>query len=306
MLFSNNNPLENRKCRTNYKERRKTLSWRNLSKKLIITSNHTNSVTPKRYQKRASLYTSKQLTCSLTVEACMAVPLFFFAIISVIFVMETIKLQLEMQANLHELYKNMSREINMFTFDDLWKMEENLVELIGEENLDKSIIVDGSEGLNCTQSDFVLLSGVVNLDVSYKVEIPIFIFGNFGMTLENRIRGKTWNGYHSWAGSGKDERVYITSTGGVYHKSYHCSYLNPSIKTINSSKLLSVRNEDGGIYYPCEICNISEQKLGIVYITNTGSRFHHSLTCSGVKRTIHSIPLSEAVGRGVCSRCGAK
>ena len=98
-----------------------------------------------------------------------------------------------------------------------------------------------------------------------------------------------------------DETVYVTETGLVYHRDYHCSYLDLSIHLVSMQEISSLRNKSGGKYYPCEHC--AEQSVGMVYITENGDRYHNSLSCSGLKRTIYAVPLSEVAGKGACSRC---
>ncbi|MDE6937540.1 MAG: pilus assembly protein, partial [Lachnospiraceae bacterium] len=114
---------------------------------------------------------------------------------------------------------------------------------------------------------------------------------------------KVWSGYEKEGFLTDDEEtVYITETGLVYHRDYHCTHLELSIRMVSSAELESLRNNSGGRYYPCGQC-VRLGKNG-VYITNTGDRYHSSLSCSGLKRTIYAVPVSEAVGRRACSRCG--
>ena len=88
----------------------------------------------------------------------------------------------------------------------------------------------------------------------------------------------------------------------VYHRDYHCTHLELSIHMVLQSEIESLRNEGGGKYHPCQHC--IKGAGGGVYITDTGDRYHSSLSCSGLKRTIYAVPLSEVAGKGACSRCG--
>ena len=100
--------------------------------------------------------------------------------------------------------------------------------------------------------------------------------------------------------------VYVTDTGVVYHKNPHCTHLDLSIHAAASSELNSLRNESGGKYHACEKCVHGSSMGGSVYITDQGDRYHNSLTCSGLKRTVYTARISEVPGKRACSKCGGK
>lgn len=101
-----------------------------------------------------------------------------------------------------------------------------------------------------------------------------------------------------------EQMVYITVTGSVYHKSRECSSLRPSVRKVSRSFVVTARNDSGAIYYPCERCIEGDRALGDVYITDYGNRYHEDATCPGLKRTIREIPLSEVRDRRACKKCG--
>lgn len=53
-------------------------------------------------------------------------------------------------------------------------------------------------------------------------------------------------------------------------------------------------------------CSAGMRKMafGRLYITNQGDCYHKDLGCSGIKRTVRMIRLSEVGTRRPCSRCG--
>ena len=101
-----------------------------------------------------------------------------------------------------------------------------------------------------------------------------------------------------------DEWVYITPYGTVYHRDRACRYLDLNIRAVSRQSLLTLRNADRKIYRPCESCGLSGNRT--VYVTDYGERYHNSLSCSGLKRTIYMIKLSQTGGKKACSKCGAR
>lgn len=88
----------------------------------------------------------------------------------------------------------------------------------------------------------------------------------------------------------------------VYHRDYHCNYLELSIRTVNAGTVDDLRNNDQEKYHPCDKC-VHGSAASQVYLTDYGNRYHNSLSCSGLKRTVYAIPVSEAVGKGACTKC---
>ena len=101
----------------------------------------------------------------------------------------------------------------------------------------------------------------------------------------------------------KTDRLSIsTEKGTVWHSDYQCSYLQLSIQYVQYSELQNMGNEGGGKYHKCEQC-VYRQAMNGVYITSYGNRYHNSLNCSSLKRTIRAVHKSEVAGRGGCSKC---
>ncbi len=247
---------------------------------------------------RASVFTS--IKGSITLEAAAAVPIFFFAVLCLLFLMEIMAVQTAVRSGLQYAGKQAAAKAYPVAALMPGQIESDVVNAIGAERLERSI-VEG--GIDCSGSRMSARTGVAELSAVYRVRIPLPIFQIPLLEYEQTMRIKGWTGYEKTGfGSEGDETVYVTETGLVYHTDYHCSHLELSIRMVNRSEVGEMRNESGGKYHACERCGRSG--AGGVYITDTGDRYHGTLSCSGLKRTVYAVPVSEVIGKGACSRCG--
>ena len=98
--------------------------------------------------------------------------------------------------------------------------------------------------------------------------------------------------------------VYGAENGVVYHTEINCTYIRLSISPTSLDQVKNLRNEYGGKYHPCEKCG--RHASGVVFITKDGDRYHSSLECSGLKRTISQVSMEEAGHLRPCPRCSGK
>lgn len=211
---------------------------------------------------------------SMTVEAALVLPLFLVGVLTILSLINMIKTTMEMEMKLHKT----AREAAVYGYA-----------------ADK--ITGGREG------DWIRLKLV------YPISPDVKGIGFHTLLVETHCNVHIFNGYDATKGDsiGKSEEyVYITQEGNVYHKKRECKYINVSIQAIAGKEAALKRNEDGKKFYPCPKCgNISrsELKKSIVFITDYGVKYHTSLRCPDLKRSVQTIPLSEVGGRPPCSGC---
>lgn len=248
-------------------------------------------------KERASVCTS---VGSITLETALAAPIFFFGILCFILLFEIMATRTVLKAALHTAGKEIAGEAGIYgsTYAVLLtdRLENKMVEAVGEKRLTNSLIADGREGLDCSASGCYGITTIMELSVKYRIRLPVPMFSLTLPEQEERIRIKGWSGYEGNGFiSGDDEIVYITETGLVYHKDPECTHLDLSIRAVEKEMGISA-------YDPCRHCR--GKPLGeMVYITDTGDCYHTSLACSGLKRSVYAVKKSEVYGRGGCSRC---
>ena len=251
-------------------------------------------------QERASPFTSKG---SITLEAAVVIPVFFFAILCMMYLFEVMAIQSSISSACQCVGKAWAEESYLSPMVFPSELEKEIVRVIGKEKLDNSILANGSEGISCEYSKVNLKTAVLNLNVRYQLEIPVLMFRLPIRTYEERLRVKGWTGDIGLGSElSEDDYVYVTDYGMVYHRSLACGYLELTIRGISVNKLYNERNEYGAIYYRCETCG-DLPKESVVYVTDYGNRYHTTLACSGLKRSIHIVELSEVNGLGGCSKC---
>lgn len=253
--------------------------------------------------KRASVSASlsQTLTASVTVEAVICLPLVIYVSVCLIWLLELRALQLTVRCALQEAGKCMAAELSEVPILIPNRLEEEIRTIIGEERLERSLIADG---VHCEKSYIWGNTGIMELTAEYEVKLPFPEFAVPNMVYQEQMRMKVWNGYVKGGklDPGIETVVYVTETGVVYHKDYKCNYLDLSVRSVNKDVIDELRNKDGGKYHACELCGSSGREN--VYITDYGNRYHSSLNCSGMKRKIYAVPLSEVKGKGACSKCG--
>lgn len=189
-------------------------------------------------------------------------------------------------------------------------LERSLLEEARNRSVYGCVIGEVLQDVGITSSqddDSFTLSG----SVSMTINIPGL---SRRMTAVRSIRYRAFSGHEvksllveetvSEEEENTDRKVYITDTGTVYHLSSSCSSLRLSISAIDSEELSTKRNLGGAKYYACEYCT-SGRMPELLYITEDGTRYHYSLSCRALKRTITEISLSEAGARRACKRCAA-
>lgn len=142
-------------------------------------------------------------------------------------------------------------------------------------------------------------SGDVTICKSARLENPwINPFGTKNHVTQSAVC-RAWIGFTEL--ETEEAYVYATPEGSVYHLYGDCTHLNLSIQRVSFAKACSAKNEYGEKYRACELCG--EASGALVYITSEGNCYHSERSCSGLKRTVCQVPLSEVGERGCCIRC---
>lgn len=255
------------------------------------------------------------LKASLTLEASLVLPLFLFVMITVLQYGRCMDAAVQLGTALADTGKSMAAAAYITTYggetDGMIEAAAGALSAAAAQHQVFSKTSDTSciKNANMLLSSFLEENEMINLVLTYQIRTPI---GTVGLPWNFFIQcacvrawvGRTLPSSDSDSSDASDasEYVYVTITGSVYHEDPECTHLKLSVQEISASDLGTRRNNSGEIYHICEKCGNFGSST--VYITNEGNRYHSSLSCSGLKRTVRRMTKEQASHLRSCSKCG--
>lgn len=258
---------------------------------------------------------------SMTVEAAIALPLFLFFLLNLLWIIEIYNLHSTLLSALREVGRELS--VYAYAYDSIVQEEEDtgleafaenavfsylyvkqqVESFAGKEYLDNSPLTYGKDGISYLNTSVLQENDVIDLVLTYQVSPFIKIAGYYPARFYNRYYGRAWTGYDVSGEKESDSYVFIAQNAKVYHLSRDCTHIRLSITECEAPKVETLRNAFGSRYLPCELCVTGVQES--YYVAETGERYHQKLECSGLKRTVTAMLRSEAEKLyKICERCG--
>lgn len=255
---------------------------------------------------------------SMTVEAAVVLPLFLFFFLNILSIIEIYSLHSTLLSALRETGNELC--VYAYAYDRIFEEEddegleaftENIAfsytyvknrveELCGEEYLNRAPLMYGKKSLIYADSSVMQQNDCIDLVVSYKAVPLIRLAGYTPEWFYCRFYARAWTGYD--VSHSEEEMVYVAEYAKVYHKDPQCSHISLSIREVTRHEAYLAINAYGRRYGVCEKCG--DNHADKVYLTEEGEKYHTDPGCSGLKRTIRRIPLSEAEKNyRACVRC---
>ena len=264
----------------------------------------------------ADTFFSAPLHGALTVEAALILPFFLMVMISVMQYAVVMETAVKFGSSLAETGKKLAVSAYVSKYGgDTDGVPELAAGALSAAYAHSKVLSQAGDtqavkNTNMLLSSFLKKDEAVDLVLTYQIRSPMTVVKLPGNFFIQRARVRAWTGRTPPTQGGKEEDgedtdgacVYVTETGSVYHEDPDCTHLKLSIREVDAGALGMLRNNGGGIYHACERCGgLSEN--GRVYITKEGDRYHNSLSCSGLKRTVHQVPKEELGSMRPCSKC---
>lgn len=243
-------------------------------------------------------------SASLTTEAALVFPVFFFMIYMLWQLFLLLLFQLQVAKTMTETamqYAHLGytqRRSEEHDVDISWLYQPLLWNALPTSNRAENVWV-----LCIPQTD-----GELEITVGYQFVCEAVFFAKTCIPVRQSFR------FYPYLGVVKEDRfqteeakdvVYMTEYGTVYHESAACSYLNAVVRSVAISQVEQERNNSGRRYSLCERCD-DRKSTGTVYLSAGGTKYHLVADCSALKRTVIEKNREEVEGIPACHKCGKK
>ena len=168
-------------------------------------------------------------------------------------------------------------------------------EYLGDDFYVEKIISGGKNGIIISVEPDADNPKIFIVRALFCGQLKVPLIGNLTVPLTEQIRQKAFLGYSSEE-EADDTYVYVTPNESVYHTKRSCTHLSLSVSSASGSRK--------GDYTACRFCGKKDLTDNKIYLTRTTNVYHTDSNCSGLKRTVKRIKKSEAAGLSPCSRCG--
>ena len=264
----------------------------------------------------------KQTQASLTVEAALVMPFFLLILAGFLYWIPFMQFHMRVQMSLEEITQKMAVYAyagGILPEEDMTdagllaqivaagSMQGIIREVLETEYADRMQAAGVSGGFDTFWSSVQKEQGLLDAVVVYQERLrgipePV---GRFRVVQRSTRRLWTGKSLVSEEENSKEQLVYVTQNGTVYHTNPNCTYLKTVLLYRPMEQIETSRNKNGEIYRACERCKASAADCG-AYITKYGNRYHNTASCPALSRTIRKLPLSQTEGLPQCSKCRAE
>ena len=252
---------------------------------------------------------------SASLEAAIVVPIFLFAMLGIMSVAGAVHVRSVVYEALHETalyiaeysYLNNQIEKGVDAGDESSLLKDGLSVATASIKLDSYIddmelvsryVDGGAAGLRIAQAE-LRSDDCVYIKLTYDICIEVPLVGKVKIPCEERIRQRAYLGYDKENDADSDGTyVYVAENGTVYHNSRSCFHIKLTIRQINPAEA----DEECNGLSQCSLCARYKGR-GTVYVTKSGDRYHYSLECPGLKRTVYRVKKDESGVKNPCSDC---
>lgn len=241
-------------------------------------------------------------SASLTAEAALVFPLFFFGVYMLWQLFLLLLFQLDV---CHEMTETAMKYAHLGYPER--KAEEQEVDISW---LYQPILWNALPELDRVEQMWVLClpeeDGSIQVRVNYRFVCEAVFFAKLEIPVQQSFRFYPYLGITDkdlFAAEESEDIVYMTEYGTVYHESRACSYLNVVVRSVAASQVEQERNSFGRGYDLCERCD-NRTATGTVYLSAGGTKYHLVASCPALKRTVSEKSRDEVEGVPACHKCG--